>query len=79
MLYAHPKTFLWMMEQDRERAMAQRALERAARSGGEQRPGVARGGFSSFARVLRRVAAAVANARHGGQPHRAALTGALEV
>ena len=38
-MYMHPETFLWMHEQDRERAMTQRALERAARGGGEQRPG----------------------------------------
>jgi hypothetical protein len=63
MLYTHPKIFLWMVEQDRERAMAQRALERAARSGGEQRPGAARGGFSSFARVLRTSVAAALRAR----------------
>ena len=38
-MYMHPKTFLWIQEQDRERMFQQRALERAARSGGEQRPG----------------------------------------
>jgi hypothetical protein len=52
-VYMHPETHIWMVEQDRERAMAQRALERAAREGGDQRPGVARGGITSFARVLR--------------------------
>jgi hypothetical protein len=41
-----------MIEQDRERAMAQRALERAARSAGEPRPGLARGGISGVVRVL---------------------------
>jgi hypothetical protein len=52
-VYMHPETYIWMVEQDRERAMAQRAFERAAREGGEQRPGLARGGISAFARVLR--------------------------
>ena len=65
MLTMHPKTFLWLQEQDRERAMTQRALERAARSGGEQRPGLARGGITSFARILRR-AGSVATSLHLG-------------
>lgn len=41
-----PTTHLWLVEQDRERAMTQRALERAARAGGEHRPDEARGGIS---------------------------------
>jgi hypothetical protein len=61
MLTMHPNTVLWLQEQDRERAMTQRALERAARSGGEQRPGLARGGINGFARVLRRAGSAVAS------------------
>ena len=48
-----PTTHLWLVEQDRERAMTQRALERAARAGGSPRPGEARGGIS-FAKLLRR-------------------------
>ena len=48
-MYMHPKTFLWIQEQDRERMFQQRALERAARSGGEQRPGLVRGGLASIA------------------------------
>jgi hypothetical protein len=47
-----PNTHLWMIEQDRERAMAQRALERAARSAVEPRQGLARGGISGVVRVL---------------------------
>jgi hypothetical protein len=48
-----PTTHLWLVEQDRERAMTQRALERAARAGGSPRPGEIRGGIS-LARILRR-------------------------
>ena len=48
-----PTTHLWLVEQDRERAMTQRALERAARAGGSPRPGETRGGIS-FAKLLRR-------------------------
>ena len=46
-------THIWLVEQDRERAMTQRALERAARAGGTRRPGEDRGGIS-LAKVLRR-------------------------
>ena len=66
MLYMHPRTFLWLQEQDRERLLTQRALERAARAGGEQRPGLARGGISSFARLLRKSGSALSNIRLGG-------------
>ena len=66
MLYLHPETYLRIIEQDREREMAQRALERAARSGGEQRPGLVRGGISSFAGVLRQAGAAITGLRPGG-------------
>ena len=55
----HPNTYLEMIEQDRERAMIQRALERAARSGGEQRPGLVRGGLTSFARLARQAGTAI--------------------
>ena len=48
-----PTTHLWLVEQDRERAMTQRALERAARAGGERRPAEDRGGIS-LAKVLHR-------------------------
>jgi hypothetical protein len=55
----HPETHLWLIEQDRERAMAKRALERAAREGGQQNPGVARGGISGLVRVLRQSVATI--------------------
>ncbi len=77
MLYTHPKTFLWMMEQDRERAMTQRALERAARSGGEQRPGLARGGFTSLASGIRTAVAAL-RARPGRARRMDRLAGSSE-
>ena len=48
-----PTTHLWLVEQDRERAMTQRALERAARAGGSPRPGEIRGGIS-LAKLLQR-------------------------
>ena len=75
MLTMHPKTFLWLQEQDRERAMTQRALERAARSGGEQRPGLARGGITGFARILRRAGAAATSLHLGGPRPTADLSG----
>jgi hypothetical protein len=65
-MYTHPETFIWLQEQDREHEMTKRALERAARSGGEQRPGLARGGISSFARFLLVIASAAENIRFGG-------------
>ena len=52
-MYMHPKTYLWIQEQDRERMFQQRALERAARSGGEQRPGIVRGGIASIVKLVR--------------------------
>jgi hypothetical protein len=61
-----PTTHLWLVEQDRERAMTQRALERAARAGGEQRPWLARGGILGFATVLRRAGASITNITFGG-------------
>jgi hypothetical protein len=62
-----PTTYLWLVEQDRERAMTQRALERAARSGGEQRPWLARGGILGFARVLRRAGSTITSFTIGGR------------
>ena len=55
-MFMHPDIHIWLQEQDRERAMAQHALERAARAGGTERPGLVRGGISSFARLFRRAA-----------------------
>ena len=65
-MHMHPDTHLWLVEQDRERAMTQRALQRAARAGGTQRPGLARGGIANIARVLRAGASAVAQFNRGG-------------
>jgi hypothetical protein len=53
----HPKTYLWLQEQDRERMFQQRALQRAARSGGEQRPGLVRGGIASIVKFVRKATA----------------------
>ena len=64
-MFVHPQTHIWLVEQDRDRGMAQRALERAARSGGEQRPGLARGGISFF-HVLRRAGSTVIQFHLGG-------------
>jgi hypothetical protein len=52
-MYMHPKTYLWLQEQDRERMFQQRALQRAAQSGGEQRPGLVRGGIASIVKFIR--------------------------
>lgn len=74
-MYMHPETHLWLVEQDRERAMTQRALERAARAGGTQRPGLARGGITGFARVLRRAATAAVHVLPGRPRQTPHLTG----
>jgi hypothetical protein len=55
----HPDTYLWLVEQDRERAMTKRALERAAREGGEQHPGLERGGIIGIVRAIRQSAATI--------------------
>jgi hypothetical protein len=60
-----PITFLRMQEQDRERDAARRALERAARAGGEQRSGLVRAGISGFARVLHVIASSAGGLRLG--------------
>ena len=65
-MYMHPKTFLWIQEQDRERMFQQRALERAAKSGGEQRPGIVRGGLASIVKFVRQAA----SPRPPGRPRR---------
>ena len=51
-MYQHPDQQLWMIEQDREHLMAQRALERAAREG-QTKPGLFRGGFTSLTKAIR--------------------------
>ena len=73
-MYVDAQTYLWMVEQDRERAMAQRALERAARSGGEQRPGLARGGITSVAKLLRQAGTTITQFSIGG-PRATTLSG----
>jgi hypothetical protein len=72
MMHLHPNDYLWMAEQDRDRAMAQRALERAARSGGDDQPGAFRGGLTSLAAILRR---ATTQIRLGGSNPAAPLGG----
>lgn len=74
-VHMHPETYLWLVEQDRERAMAQRALERAAREGGEQRPGLARGGITGLFRALRLVASATIHLRSAGPSGTSQVTG----
>ena len=74
-MHMHPETYLWLVEQDRERAMTKRALQRAAREGGEQRPGLARGGITAFVRVLRTVASATINLRSAGPSGTSQVTG----
>ena len=53
-MYMHPKTYLWLQEQDRERMFQQRALQRLAEEGGEKRPGLVRGGIASIVRFVRK-------------------------
>src|SRR6266576_3131055 len=38
-MHMHPESYIEMVDQDRERAMTQRALQRAAREGGVKQPG----------------------------------------
>ena len=77
MMNTHPKIFLWMVAQDRELAQTRQALERAARSGGEDRPGLARGGIS-LAGALRRAAASL-RLRPGRSGQTSHLTGSSGV
>jgi hypothetical protein len=56
-MHMHPETYIELVDQDRERAMTQRALQRAAREGGVKQPGESRGGIVGFAASLRSVAA----------------------
>ena len=74
-MYLDPQTYLWMVEQDRERAMTQKALERAARSGGEQRPGLARGGITSLAKLLRQAGTTITSIKLNGTNSSANLSG----
>jgi hypothetical protein len=74
-VHMHPDQYLWLVEQDRERAMTKRALERAAREGGEQHPGVARGGIIGFVRAFREAASATFNLRSADAGPNARLSG----
>jgi phytoene dehydrogenase-like protein len=74
-MYMHPKTYLWLHEQERERTMAQAALARAARSGREPGPGLVKGGIASLAHALRRAASAAGGLRLGGSRPTSKLTG----
>ena len=78
-MHMHPEAHLWLTDQDRERAMTQRALERAARSGGVQTPGLARGGITSLARVLRRAGSAASHLRVGAPRPSADPTGSPSI
>ena len=69
-----PHTFLFLHEQNREREQIQRALERAARTG-DRRPGLFRGGISSFTRIFRRSGVGTGYGNLGG-PTRTAGTAA---
>jgi hypothetical protein len=75
-MFMHPISHLALLDWEREYGMKQRALERAARDGGSQ-PGLARGGITSFARFLRRAAAAI-NLRPGSAG-RTSLTGSTGI
>jgi hypothetical protein len=74
-MYMHPKTYLWLHEQDRERLFAQAALERAARSGREPGPGLIKGSISGVASILHRAASAAGGLRLGGSRPTSSLTG----
>ena len=68
-MHMHPETYMELVDQDRERAMTKRALQRAAREGGVKQPGQSRGGIVGFATSLRSAAATVfhgRSARTGG-------------
>ncbi len=75
MLNLDPNLYLRMMEQDRERAMAQRALERAAR-GNQKAAADARGGISLFADALRRAGNTLSHLSFGRSEPTSNATGA---
>ena len=76
-MHMHPDTYLCLVEQDRERALTKRALQRAAREGGEQHPGLERGGISAIVRVLRQTAATIhIGSAPGGNARLSGPTGA---
>jgi hypothetical protein len=74
-VHMYPDQYLWLVEQDRERAMTKRALERAAREGGQQHPGLERGGIIGFVRVLRETAWATFHLRSAGPDRNVRLSG----
>jgi hypothetical protein len=73
-----PTTQLWLINQDREREISKRALQRAAREGGAQQPGLVRGGISGLAKVLRRTASAAGRFNPGRTGSTTPLAGASE-
>ena len=72
-MYMHPKTYLWLHEQDREHEATQAALERAARAG-KPDDGVVRGGIS-ISHALDRARTAVSQVLGGGPRSSSPLTG----
>ena len=69
MLYMHPRTFLWMQEQDRERMLAQHALERAAQQRAASSARVSpRAGSPASRRLVRKSGSALTHIRLGGAP-----------
>ena len=73
-VHMDPSSHFWIIEQDRERAMTRRALERAAREGGAQHPGQDRGAISGFVRVLQNAVATI-HIRPAGPGRNARLSG----
>ena len=78
-MHMHPESYIEMVDQDRERAMTQRALQRAAREGGAKQPGQARAGIVGLAASLRSAATTafhVRSRRPGGDSSPALPSGA---
>ncbi len=73
-MYMHPKTYMWLQDQDREAYIHQRGLERLAREGVEHRPGDDRGGIN-FARKFRAAMSALAGAFSSGSQDTPNLSG----
>jgi hypothetical protein len=73
-----PTTQLWLIQQDREREISKRALQRAAREGEIQQPGLVRGGISGLAKVVRRTASAAGHFNAGRPRSTTPLAGASE-
>ncbi len=60
-MYLHPKTYVFLTPEDRERIIRQRAPERPFGSGGKRTPGLARRGVLGLARALRWTSSAAAH------------------